>query len=215
MREYSETDRIGRIGELLAGNLYRGVGFASIDVAAAAIRGAPLIEHWETSIVAPDGIISRNAMFLHEIKTKRRADLSRGGSMGLSWIPHGQRFHGIDRANYLGYLRAQALFKRPCIITIVCIEDAEILAASLRQLGEPYPSLLPQLYDLVNFPIERFRRIWAFDPKRFPKLFNEQPEKLLPGRMRRIIEWLQPVQAEFDFLVADLIDECERQWGAS
>jgi hypothetical protein len=193
--------------------MFRREGFAMVDVAAAAIRGAPLMRTWEGSIVAPDGIIVRNAMFLLEVKTKTRADHSRGGSRDADWIPGGQKFHCIDRANFLGYRRAQISFGRPLVVCVINIQDGLLLAATLRKLGDPYPSLQPQLYDVVNFPERRFAVLWEFDRRRLSTLFNEQPDKLNDARMHKVVNWLRPRQSEFDYFRRDLIDQLEDQWG--
>jgi len=208
----SREARIGRCGEILAAHLWQQVGFAHIDVAAAAIRGAPLVNTWEGSFVAADGIMVRRGIFLHEVKTKQRANTSRGGPAGIEWIPRGAKFHGLERPLDRAYRRQQQRTGLPFVLTVICIEDAELLASTLWRLGEPYPSLLPELYDMVDYPVNRFSRIWTFDKRRLATFFREDPRKLVGDRMRNILDWLRPQQFEFDFLVRDLVSQLEDQW---
>lgn len=212
MREDSREARIGRCGEILASCLWQQVGFAHIDIAAAAIRGAPLVNTWEGSFVAADGIMIRRGTFLHEIKTKQQSDSSRGGPRDVRWIPNGARFHCIEAPNDRAYRQQWRRTGLPFVLSIICIDDAELLAATLWRLGEPYPSLQPVRYNVVNYPVDRFARVWQFDPKRLAAFFREDPRKLSHARMRLFLEWLRPRQTEFGFLVRDLVGQLEDQW---
>jgi len=204
--------RVGRCAEILASALWQQVGFAHIDVAAAAMRGAPLVNTWEGSFVAADGLMIRRGTFLHEIKYKQRSNVSRGGAVGSKWIPRGARFHAIEAPNDRSYRRQWKRTGLPFVLTVVCEEDAELLASTLWRLGEPYPSLQPELYDVVDYPVDRFARIWTFDKRRLAKFFNQDPRTLTSARMRLFLDWLRPQQAEFDFLVRDLVSQLEDQW---
>lgn len=210
MREW--TAPLGRNGELLAITMYRQFGLATLDIAAAAIRGAPLIKTWQHSIISPDGLLVGRAALLHEIKTKTQADVSRGGPRETDWIPRGEKFHGIDKNNFLGYLHAQKMLRLPLLLSIINIRDGLLLAATLQQLGDPYPSLLPQLHDMINWPQRHFKTLWEFDPRRLALYFREPPENKTEKRMRQFVEWLRPRQLEFAEFRQDLIDQLQYTW---
>jgi hypothetical protein len=212
VRENTPEHRLGRNGELLADAMYRQEGFRVLDVAAAAIRGAPLLRKWECSIVAPDGLMVRNGIFWNEVKTKKRPGRSDGGPRGIKWVQRDEKFECVGRPNYHGYWRARKETGLPVVVTLIDVEDGLLMAATLEQLGEPYPSLQPNLYDVVNFPQRRFRILWEFDRKRLASYFHEPPEMKTERRMRRFAGWLRPRQYEFDYFRHDLILRLERQW---
>jgi len=214
MLEGSKSFNDGRNGELLAAWMFRREGFATIDIAAAAAKGAPLLKTWEATIISPDGLMARRATFLYEIKSKRRAGKSDGGPREVEWVPKGQKFHCIERRQFLHYQRAQRSYGRPLILVVICMDDARLIAAPLDRLGEPYPSLQPEEMDVVNFPEERFSILWSFDPARLRRYFDEPPDVKNDRRMRLYLDWLCPRQQEFALFRSDLVNRLEDRWAA-
>lgn len=219
MLKDTQEFRLGRATELLCYEMYGSVQFAQLDIAAATARGAPLVRSWEGAFVAADSLMVRRGIFLHEIKYKSKAGESGGGPRPdpdgpcpAGWIPRGERFHCIERPNFHSYRQQARKFKLPLILSVVTLDRGWILAASLRDLGEPYPCLRPDERDVVNFPERRFTVLWELDQKRLVKFYREPLEKLTPKRMRLFVDWLRPRQAEFAFFRERLITECENQW---
>ena len=204
----------GDHGELLMSAIMRSHGFSFTKLGAIERRGAPMIRSWAHATIAPDGLMVRRAPLLAEFKVKSVADVSRGGSPGSNWMRSGQRFHGIDRENFLAYREASKRFNMPLVVLLICITDAVLVGASLEELGEPFASLLPQVHDMVNFPISRWTVLTEFHPKRLKQFFAEPLQRLTESRMVQFVPWLTavPQQRGFDFVDFLAFENADNRW---
>lgn len=211
----SEQNRdLGFRGELLTSAIMRMHSYTFVDIAAGGPRGASLVRSWTGTIVSPDGMMVRTAPLLVEIKTKTRTNISSGGSRDASWMRSGVKFIGIDRANHLAYRFASERLAMPLVVLCICVEDAVLVGATLEELGEPFPSLLPELHDMVNFPIDRWSVLMDFHPQRLKRFFAEPLERLTEARMRQFVPWLaaQSQQRAFSFVEFMTFDNADPRW---
>jgi hypothetical protein len=215
MSNAEEKRDMGERGELLASAIMRRHGYSYVNIAAGGPRGASLVRQWQGTLVSPDGMMVRTRPMLVEIKTKTCANESRGGSPGSNWMRAGVKFHGIDRANHEAYRLASEQLAMPLVVLLICIEDAVLVGATLQELGTPFPSLLPQVHDLVDFPISRFTVLTEFHPKRLKRYFAEPLQNLTEHRMRQFVLWLgaQSQQRAFYFVDFMTFDNADPRWG--
>lgn len=211
----SEENRaLGARGELLASAIMRGHGYTFVDIAAGGPRGASLVRSWTGTLVAPDGMMVRTRPLLVEIKTKSRINISRGGAVGASWMRTGTKFIGIDHANHIAYCLGSVKLAMPLVVLVIIIEDAVLVGATLGELGKPFPSLLPELYDMANFPAERFTLLQEFDANRLRRYFQQPLHTLTEPRMRKFVPWLalRAPQRSFDFVEFMTFDNADPRW---
>jgi hypothetical protein len=211
--------RIGRRGEILNTGIWARFGATLLDQSAASTLGAPLLHEAEVSLVAPDHLIMRRAVFFMETKTKEEPFRWGGGPRGAQGLmPRGDA-HGIERRSYAAYRQVEARTKRPVVVSVLCISTGELLANSLRWLGEPYPSV-HGAFDIVNWPKGKFRLVCEFDRRRLRRYFyddagrpREAPARMPPpDKLQQLVAWLRPEQGELEWLREDLISRLEDGW---
>jgi len=172
--------------------------------------------------VAPDAMAFKTGAVWMQFKTKSRHQEWRGGSINdATKIP--PRFEeGIDRKDYEGHLAVERETNIPVVLAVLAIQQGELLANTFRGLGEPRRSNHPD-YDLVNWPIWKFRRLATFDVRRLRRYFvhpdgkpREAPADVpSQQQLRQTLDWLRPVQGEFDLIMADIVAQIERDWHTS
>lgn len=156
----------------------------------------------------------RTMPLLVEFKGKTQTNVSRGGAPGMDWMRAGTPFHAIERANFAAYHSTSTRLNMPLVVLLICIEDAVMVGASLEELGEPYVSLAPELYDVVDFPLDRFSVLMRFNKQRLKQYFSEPLERLTEARLRRFVLWLRDEnqQGSFDFVNFMTFDNADQRW---
>jgi hypothetical protein len=219
----SRESNFGRLGEILQFACYRQLGVELADLADRTDKRAPLLYGKEASVSSPDsfGIKSGRAFF--EFKTKQRNEIWRGGSENDEPRYPPRIEQGINRRSRLSYLEAERRWRQPVVLSFLVIQSARIIAATLKQLGEPRPSLNPD-YDLVNWDVRRFSLVMLFDAERLDRLFNYNDERTKEVRrlwlaampsiqsQDAMLRWLGTRQGEFQVVRQHIFDETEREW---
>jgi hypothetical protein len=222
LRESKEWER-GRIGEILQMFVYLDYGVRIQDLADRTEKRAPLLRGRDCSIISPDTTAIKTAEFFLEFKTKTIHLEWNGGGRNAE-KPHPPRSEqGIDRRLWLAYQMAEKDWRKPLVLSILCLQSCEIIAATLQQLGEPRFSP-NEGYDLVNWAVRRFHQIASFDRERLDRLFNGDDAQVLDIRKRWleqmpnvndrtvILEWLRLGDGQFDFLRRFIFDQIEQGW---
>jgi hypothetical protein len=221
MLEGTHNWNFGRRGEIIPTAVWADGGFTVLDVSSTSAR-APLLHQAEVNIIAPDSLMIRRGSFWLDTKTKHRPFAWHGGSKALreaGVAPPAGSMHGIDRRSWDAYRRVEQETRRAVVICILCVETADLLANHLQGLGEPYPSVSGD-FDIVNWPVSKFRVICSFDPKRLHRYFydgdrvRDAPVTMpSPQKRAELLRWLRPQQGEMDFFRADLLARLEQLWG--
>jgi hypothetical protein len=212
----------GRVGEILQFFLWLRFGTALEDLADRTERRAPLLYGREGTITSPDASGIKTAPLFVEFKTKSHHEEWRGGSINDQPRYPPRTEEGIDRKKWLDYQRAEQMWRKPVVLSILSIKEGEVIAATLQQLGEPRHSL-HESFDLVNWDVRQFNRIASFDPNRLHALFRgpgraqelrQRWLRALPPRdeINRVLEWLQAQQAEFSLVRQHIFDQTERDF---
>ncbi len=221
MEDFKQTPQwhMGRRGEILQLATFTRFGFSLIDVGGSSNAKAPLLHRYEFSFVAPDAMAFKTGPLWMQFKTKSRHQQWRGGSMlDAEKIPPRDE-EGIDRKDWLGHLKVEQDTRIPVVLAVLSIQEGELLANTLRGLGEPRESPNPA-YDLVNWPTWKFRRLATFDCRRLRHYFRHKdgsyrdaptdvPSQL---QLRQTLDWLRPQQGEFDLIMLDIAAQIEAEW---
>lgn len=218
MRETEEFRR-GRIGEILQYWMYHGLGVDLLDLADRTENRAPLLQG-TTSIISPDVAAIKTAEFFIEFKTKTHHQEWRGGSPGDE-NPVPRRFEeGIDASKLRNYLAAETRWRKPVVLSVLSIKEAELRAATLWQLGNPRHSPNPA-WKLVNWDIRQFSLIARFDSARLSHILTGREPKAAALRNRwlerapkhnevkPVLDWLRPTQGEFVDVRQFIFDQIE------
>jgi hypothetical protein len=218
----------GRRGELLTTAVWAGYHFLVHDLSSMNHAGAPRLQQATETFRAPDHLLIRNVTFYVDSKTKSAAFNWKGGGPDHSdrQMPRGPA-HGIDARAWGEYWRTQEASGVPVVIVVLDIAGAVMLANSLRQLGEPYPSVNPQ-FKMVNWPVSKFNVVTRFNPKGIGRYFYMDPDNPIertrtvrpppagmpdPRAMQRWLDQLRPEQEEFSYFREIIIRELERKFG--
>jgi hypothetical protein len=212
----------GRRGEYLHLGLWASFGWGLMDVGGTTRHVAPLLRLFDYGIVAPDAIGFRRGQVAFQFKTKAKHMRWGGGSANDAVRVPKRIEEGIDRRCWEQHLAFQRQTGIPIVMSILTIEPAELIAASLDELGEPRYSPDPG-QDLVNWDVRRFHRICELDPAQLRCYFftpdgirREAPvDAPSVAQMRRWIERLQPRQCAFPAFIADFLERTERGWLAA
>jgi len=213
----------GRLGEIVIFFTLLHFGFEMDDLADRTHDRAPLLHSRRGVIRSPDARGVKTAHVQFEFKTKTKHERWRGGGKDDPVKVSARVEQGIDRRPWLDYRMAERRWRIPVVLCILAIEPAEILAATLAQLGEPRRSP-NESFDIVNWDIRRFSRIASFDPQRLHRFFNSKEPRLLelherwleriPPReeVEKILKWLDVRQGEFEVIRQHVFDQIERGW---
>jgi hypothetical protein len=205
----SSTWKRGRIGEILQFGFYQSVGVELEDLSDRTSARAPFLYGRTGKIISPDANAIRSARFFIEFKTKTHH--------------HNGTEEGINDYSLEHYRAAQRRWRQPVVLSILSIQDGDLIAAPLDQLGEPRPSRDPDNFPLVNWRVRKFSRIARFSPRHLSTLFNgdgkaaalrerwlaQMPEAV---EIDKILDWLRAEQLEFDALREFIFDQTERDW---
>jgi hypothetical protein len=213
--------RKGRLGEILQFGVYWRLRVLLEPLADRTFRRAPLLHGFVATITAPDANALKTARFFLEFKTKEHHEQWRGGSPNDNPRVSSRSEEGIDRGKRLEYRRAEVLWKQPVVLSILSITEAEILAATFKQLGEPRRSNHPD-YDIDSWDVRQFSRILTFDPDRLRRFFHGKNSRTGQDRwlkdmprveeICKMLDWLGASQAEFEGMRQFIFDQIESDW---
>lgn len=212
----------GRRGEYLQLGLYAAYGWGLMDVGGTTRNVAPLLKLFDSAIVAPDAIGWRKGQVAFQFKTKAHHFAWGGGSANDTPKVAARTEEGIDRRCWEQHKQFQVATGIPVVLSILTINPAELLAATLDELGEPRFSPAAG-QDLVNWDVRRFHRICYLDPAHLRCYFftpdgirRDAPVDAPPmADMQRWLKRLAPAQGAFPALVADVLAQTERAWLAA
>lgn len=210
---------MGRRGEILQLAVLARFGFSVIDIGGSTNNNAPFLHKYDVNFVAPDALAFRSGPLWMEFKTKSHHTPWRGGSVRDNPRIPPRMEEGVDRRSFLAYQQVAKTTGVPVVLWVLSIKESELLANSLRNLGEPRPSPDPS-YDLVSWDISKFRRVCEFDPKRLREYFvSKDGERRAcpsdvppPAALRKVLDYLNPSQREFDLLLLDFMAQLENSW---
>jgi hypothetical protein len=212
----------GRRGEYLQLALFALYGWALMDFGGSTRHVAPLLKLFDSAIVGPDAIGWRRGQVAFQFKTKAK-HMDWGGGAASDAVRVAKRTEeGIDRHCWEQHLAFQKQTGIPVVLSILTIDPAELLAATLAELGEPRFSPDPG-QDLVNWDVRQFHRICRLDPAQLRCYFftpdgirREAPVDAPPmADMQRWLERLAPAQSEIPSLMAEFLNQAERGWLAA
>jgi hypothetical protein len=212
----------GRRGEYLHLGLWASFGWGLMDFGGTTRDVAPLLRLFDYGIVAPDAIGFHRGQVAFQFKTKSKHNRWRGGSADEAVKVPARWEEGIDRRCWEQHLAFQAKTGIPVVLSILTIEPAELIAATLTELGVPRFSPDPA-QDLVNWGVGQFHRICELDPAQLRCYFftpdgirREAPIDAPPtDQIRRWVERLRPRQSAFPAFIADFLERTERAWLAA
>lgn len=212
----------GRCGEILQYWWFHRMGCDLQDLADRTKDRAPLL-HGSTSLIAPDTAAIKTAEFFLEFKTKRHHEQWNGGSKDDDPKIAARIEEGIDTDKLQHYQEAQRRWRKPVVLSILSIMQAEIIASPLDQLGEPRRSPHPD-FPLVNWDVRKFARLAQFDDRRLMRFFDPENPRSSAIRKRwcetaprfsevsQVLDALKPQQAQFDEIRQWIFDVIEREW---
>jgi hypothetical protein len=212
----------GRRGEYLQTGLWASYGWGLMDFGGTTRNVAPLLKLFNSAIVAPDAIGWRKGQVAFQFKTKAKHMAWGGGSANDTPKVAARTEEGVDRRCWEQHLQFQVATGIPVVLSILTINPAELLAATLAELGEPRFSSAPG-QDLVNWDVRRFHRICRLDPAQLRCYFftpdgirREAPVDAPPmAEMQRWLKRLAPAQEALPALAADVLANTERDWLAA
>jgi hypothetical protein len=202
---HSKQGVMGRMNEILQHHFYLTLGAHLLDLADRTVARAPQLCGPDANITSPDTMYHRKVNTFLEHKVKSCAMAWHGGSQSDTVRVPPRSEHGINRRHLHDYRSAEHNWSLPVVLSILCIEDGKLLAATLRQLGAPRLSPDPT-FDIVNWDVRSFTIIATFDPERLRKLFNSprhqerwlnEPPSI--DDMKHLLTWLGPQQGEFAY----------------
>lgn len=209
--------RQGRLGEILQIAMYMHYGLRIIDIGGSTNNRAPLLHHRELSLVAADGLAIRTGPAFIEFKTKTRHHQHRGGSPDDPVQVPPRTEDCIDLHSYRQYRAVREQTNIPFVLSILSIEDGDLLCAMIDDLPLPRLSTNPD-YDRANWDINDFDCVARFNPDGLKKFFRDPRADRwledLPSdeKMLRMVEYLQPNQQEFEAVLQHIFDQIERSW---
>lgn len=215
MRPLAETQeyKFGRRGEVVVYTFLLENGFTGFDQSGTANGRAPLLDSKFKNMIAPDALMIHHYPLFVEIKTKGKFFGWNGGAReAADAMPRGPA-HGIERRAFSDYCDANRVL--PVSLWFLCEETGELHAGSLDELGEPYPSSKPEIYDMVNWPISRMWCVAQFDQERLSRFLNKPTlvERMPADAVRRnMLSWLQPRQPALAAFQEDFINRLEQLW---
>jgi len=209
--------RQGRLGEILQIAMYMHYGLRIIDIGGSTNNRAPLLHHRELSLVAADGLAIRTGPAFIEFKTKRHHFDWRGGAPDDPVKIPARLEEGIDLRSYRQYRAVREQTSVPFVLSILSIEDGELLCETIDKL--PLPRISPNSdFSLVNWDVRSFHKVARFDPVRLGQFFRDPRADRwlddLPAdhAMLRIVQYLRPSDDEFGPVLEHLFDQIERGW---
>ena len=209
--------RQGRLGEILQIAMYMHYGLRVIDIGGSTSNRAPLLHHRKLSLVAADGLVIRTGPAFIEFKTKRRHFDWGGGAPDDPVKISARLEEGIDLRSYRQYRAVREQTSIPFVLSILSIQDGELLCEAIDKLPLPRVSPNPE-FALVNWDVRSFQRVARFDPDRLGKFFcDPRADRWLDDlpadhAMLRIVEYLRPSDQEFGQVLEYLFDLVERGW---
>jgi hypothetical protein len=209
--------RQGRLGEILQIAMYMHYGLRIIDIGGSTNNRAPLLHHRELSLVAADGLAIRTGPAFIEFKTKSHHFDWNGGSPDDAVKVPVRTEEGIDLRSYRQYRAAREQTNIPFVLSILSIEDGELLCATIDEL--PLPRLSGNAdFQLANWDVRAFQRVARFDSDRLAAFFRDPRADRwladLPSdhTMLRMVEYFRPRDQEFEFYLQHIFDQIERGW---
>jgi hypothetical protein len=205
--------RRGRNGEILMHSFAIEHGCTVFDIGGTGHGAAPLLAHKFGNIIAPDALHIRKIPIFAEYKTKTNAFDWRGGPRDLAEHVPPCLMQGIEAHAFHEYRRINK--QMPVVLWFLTINSGQLHVAWLDELGEPFPSVNPDFH-IVNWPLQRMRRVASFDAKRLRAWFAKERENRLPAPMERreLLRWLQPRQLEFDSFIDHFLEWHETRGAA-
>jgi hypothetical protein len=218
--------RQGRLGEILQLHVYLNLGVKIQDLADRTHKRAPLLLRRTGEIVSPDASAIKTGKFFFEFKTKSSHEKWDGGSKDDNPKTPPRTEEGINNYSYQDYLAAEQDWHQPVVLSILSIKEGELIATTLNHLekfGKPRLSHDPA-WPIINWNVDAFSRVAAFDPERLDRFFNEDEPSTNTGRERwlsalprhdeaiKMLEWLGCRQTEFDEIARFVFDCIERDW---
>ena len=210
--EDTEEYRRGRNGEIIIHSFLVTHGFTAFDIGGTAHGSAPMLNSLHKNTIAPDALLIGNFPILGEFKTKTNPFDWNGGSQEMNHHIPPCLAHGIERRAFIDYREANK--QAPLVLFFLTINTGALHAASLDELGEPWPSVNDR-YDIVNWPLSSMARIVSFDHDRLWQFFRrERRHDGLPNiaERRELVDWLRPRQLEIDPFITHFLKWREQHW---
>lgn len=214
----TEKFRQGRIGEIIQRALYQQWGVNFIDIAGSTNGRAPLLHSAQMQLPAADNLAIKTAPCWLENKTKTHHNPWNGGSLSDEIKTSPRIEEGIDTSKWLTYQAVEQRTKMPFVLSILSLDESEMLAATLQQLGEPRWSPDPD-YDMVNWDVRSFARVARLDPERLHRYFENRRigdewlvEPPNDRKLADIADFLKPADSEFDVVLQHVFDQVEHSW---
>jgi len=209
--------RKGRNGEILMHAFAIEHGCTTFDISGTAHGRAPVLNSRCRNTIAPDALHIRNYPIWAEYKTKLNTFNWNGGNREIresgGMVPC--LAHGIDDHQFIHYQQANEHI--PVVLWFLTLNTGMLHVASLDELGEPISSVRPELHPLVNWPLDRMRRVATFDRKRLFSYIQRPARQTLPtdSQRKELLHWLRPVQLEFEGFIEHFLTVCENRWHAA
>lgn len=174
--------RLGAFGEAIWSSVFRATGIGYVPLSKIEIGKAPAIEG-DNRIVLPDFHLLGEA-FTAYVDSKCK-------TQSVLWRKTNQVRHGIDRKNYLQYLRAAQLGRTCCAIGIVELYTHEmrwsgsLLLETLDELGTPVDGESNQRH-MVYWAHKMFRNLNSFSAIELLEIANGQKRVSFKHEFERI-----------------------------